>query len=82
MDHIEKIMHVKDRWIFALLMVIIVLASMLLGESAWTFSQPKGRLNCDSFGSYEQMETAYQDGDTYLDRDNDGKPCQDTHYAY
>lgn len=43
---------------------------------AQAISQPKGRVSCASFGSYEDALRAYGAGATWLDRDGDGIPCE------
>lgn len=39
--------------------------------------QPKGRVSCADFGSYEDMVAAYRSYAPWLDgNDHDGKPCE------
>jgi len=59
--------------IAAMGMVIFVLA---IGWSAAVL-QPKGRVTCGSFGSYEDILEAYKAGATWLDgNDHDRRPCE------
>jgi hypothetical protein len=39
--------------------------------------QPKGHLTCGSFGSYADAVASLAAGNTQLDRDHDGEPCED-----
>lgn len=43
---------------------------------AFQFLQPKGRVSCADFGSYEDAQRAYAGGAIWLDRDKDGRPCE------
>lgn len=56
------------------LVLIIFSLSMCL---VYQVLQPKGRVSCASFGSYDDMQYAFQRGAFQLDRDHDGKPCQE-----
>jgi hypothetical protein len=38
--------------------------------------QPKGKPNCNSFGSYDDILSAFNNGATYLDADKDRIPCE------
>lgn len=57
----------------AAFLVIVITFSALW----WSLSQPKGRLNCHSFGSYSAMFDAFIHGSPQLDGNKDGKPCVD-----
>lgn len=44
--------------------------------AAWAILQPKGRVACADFGSYEDAKDAYDAGAKQLDGDGDGIPCE------
>lgn len=58
--------------VLALVGAICVLAIFL----AWANLQPKGRVSCLDFSSYNDALRAYSAGATWLDRDGDGIPCE------
>ena len=51
----------------------IVLAFILVVHN---HSQMQVRQTCASFSSYNDAYRAYRAGDTELDRDGDGRPCE------
>lgn len=61
-------------WITVILGIIIFGLSFLV---ACQFLQPKGRVSCASFGSYEDAQRAFAGGAIWLDRDHDNKPCEE-----
>lgn len=58
------------------LWVNIGLIGLILIALAWSYLQPKGRVSCASFGSYSAALKAYTHGDTWLDANNNGIPCE------
>ncbi len=61
-------------------LVIVVLLVFLLGGTVYAVSQPKGRVRCSDFGWYNDALRAHSGGATWLDRDNDGIPCEALYY--
>lgn len=55
---------------------LIGLVLALTGALAWSYLLPKGRVSCASFGTYSAALKAYQHGDTWLDGNNNGIPCE------
>lgn len=54
----------------------IGLILVLTGALAWSYLQPQGRVSCASFGSYSAALKAYTHGDTWLDANKNGIPCE------
>lgn len=57
--------------------IVALMAIGLFATAAWGISQPKGRVSCASFGSYNEALRAYTGGASWLDHDGDGIPCED-----
>lgn len=65
-------------WLSVVLLPLsFVLVIIIVGLVLFIDFQPKGRLSCRSFGSYEDMLAAFHNGNPQLDgRDKDRKPCE------
>lgn len=61
-------------------LIILTIALVIFGvvayEASAAYHENKGRPTCASFASYEDARRALAAGDTGLDRDHDGCPCE------
>lgn len=88
MLHLQQIHKETVHTIFTLCGVLLLLIIGVFAAAAWSLLQPKGRPNCDSFGSYgtqEEAKVAYEaalaafsSGAYWLDGANGmvGIPCE------
>lgn len=77
----EVIQETVSRLVY-LTIALVGIILILLGALGWGYLQPKGRLNCSSFGSYADALHFYrQGGASSLDRNHNGIPCE-TLYKY
>lgn len=57
---------------FLLGATVLILSGLFL----WSVLQPKGTLHCSSFGSYADALKAFKQGNTQLDSNHNGIPCE------
>lgn len=69
-----KLDHDKTHSILAAFLVAMILLLFIVVVMA--LLQPRGRLSCGSFGAYEDALAAFRAGNTQLDGDHDGRPCE------
>lgn len=60
--------------ILAFILSAIIVGLLLV--IAFLALTPKGRATCKSFGSYSDILAAYSAGNSALDGDGDGVPCE------
>lgn len=60
-------------------LIVVILGAIIFGLFLVTVDlalQPKGRVSCADFGSYNDALRAYSAGASWLDKDGDGIPCE------
>lgn len=65
-----------SRLLLAAFVVIIFLIGGLVFSIMMNIFEPRGRVNCSNFTTYEDANRAYSAGAYWLDGNNDGIPCE------
>lgn len=60
--------------VIAVILIVFLMALMLVVVGL--ILTPKGRATCRSFGSYADIVSSYNGGNSALDGNGDGVPCQ------